>query len=291
MTKQNLSALTENKNSKNVIAVHDISCVGRCSLTVALPILSSFGVETRTLPTALLSTHTGGFTGFTYLDLTAEMQKIMTAWQPLNLQTDGIYSGFMASAQQIDVLKNLISTYKTPANQIVIDPVMADNGELYSVFDADFVKKMAELIPYADVLTPNITEACLLTDTPYQSGLQDEAFITELIEKLQAKGAKSVVLTGVSTQAGKIGVAVSHQNSVSADNIQIYLTNQISGSYHGTGDIFGSVLTAKLINGESLFTAAKIAADFVVATIQATPEEADKRYGVNFEQVLASKKF
>ena len=172
---------------KNVLAVHDISCIGRCSLTVALPILSSFGVETRLLPTALLSTHTGGFTGFTYLDLTDEMQKIMSAWQPLNLQFDGIYSGFMASGQQIDVLKNLISDYKTADNQVVIDPVMADNGQLYSVFDQAFVAKMAELIPFADVLTPNITEACLLTGTTYQADNHDLAYLQTLIGKLQEK--------------------------------------------------------------------------------------------------------
>ncbi|MFC4651350.1 pyridoxamine kinase [Lactococcus nasutitermitis] len=272
--------------SKNVLAVHDISCIGRCSLTVALPIISSFGVETRLLPTALLSTHTGGFTGFTYLDLTDEMRKILEAWEPLKLSFDSIYSGFMASAEQIDVLKGIIREYKTKKNVSVVDPVMADNGELYGVFDADFVKKMAELIPFADVLTPNITEACLLTDTAYRE-VQDAEFIAELIGKLREKGAKSVVLTGVTYVAGEVGIAVSEENA----EIKTYFARQISGSYHGTGDVFGSVLTAKLVAGEELFEAAKTAVAFVIESIKATPETADKRYGVEFEQVLASKKF
>lgn len=272
--------------SKNVLAVHDISCVGRCSLTVALPILSHFGLETRVLPTALLSTHTGGFTSFTSLDLTDEMKKIMVAWQPLDLQFDAIYSGYMASAEQIDVLKTLISTYKKAENIMIIDPVMADNGQLYQVFDAAFVDKMAELIPFADVLTPNITEACLLTGTAYESGLHNEEWLSEIIGKLHAKGAKVVVLTGVKLEAGKIGVAVSADKQ-----LQIYTAEEISGTYHGTGDIFGSVLTSGLMQGHKTFDAAKTAVDFVLAAIQSTPEIQDKRYGVGFEQVLASGEF
>lgn len=275
--------------TKNILAVHDISCVGRCSLTVALPILSHFGLETRVLPTALLSTHTGGFTGFTYLDLTDEMKQIMTAWQPLDLKFDGIYSGFMASAEQIDVLKTLIKTYKTKENLIIIDPVMADNGELYSVFDRNFVKKMGELVAYADVLTPNITEACLLTDTPYPAGLHDAALIETLLNKLHEKGAKTIVLTGVKTHEEQIGIAVSTKNH--PNHSECYMAQEIKGAYHGTGDIFGSVLSAELLRGQSTLDAAKTAVDFVVSSILATPVSNDKRYGVEFEQVLASKKF
>lgn len=272
--------------TKNVLAVHDISCVGRCSLTVALPIISALGVECRLLPTALLSTHTGGFTDFTYLDLTDEMQKIMKAWQPLKLSFDAIYSGFMASAEQIDVLKNLIESYRTNDNLVIIDPVMADHGELYSVFDHDFVNKMAELIEFSDVLMPNITEACLLTATAYQEE-HDIAFATKLIDKLIAKGAKNIVLTGVKS-GQQIGIAVK-----TADNseIEAYYADELPGTFHGTGDIFGSVLTAKLTSGLSLFESAKIAVQFVLESIKATPETADKRYGVEFEQALASKKF
>lgn len=281
--------------SKNVLAVHDISCIGRCSLTVALPILSYFGVETRLLPTALLSTHTGGFTNFSYLDLTSEMEKIMSAWQPLDLQFDAIYSGFMATGEQIGVLKKMIQTYKTEENKIVIDPVMADNGQLYQVFDDAFVERMAELVPFADVLTPNVTEACLLTKTPYQDDQHDSEFIATLLSKLLDQGAKAVVLTGIKTQKGKIGVAVSSdseyrqkQNKV---DFQTYLAEEFPGTFHGTGDIFGSVLTAQLLKSDNLFESAKVAVDFVWETIKATPIDADRRFGVDFEQVLDSKKF
>lgn len=192
--------------TKNIVAVHDISCVGRC-LTVALPIISAYGIECRLLPTALLSTHTGGFTNSTYLDLTDEMRNIIQAWQELNLQMDGIYSGFMASAEQIDVLKGLIDIYKDENNLTIIDPVMADHGELYSVFDMHFVEKMGELLPYADVLLPNITEACLLTGTPYQEGVQTWASLKCSLKNCKHVGAKNIVLTGVMLDEKYIGAA------------------------------------------------------------------------------------
>ncbi|BAV02400.1 pyridoxamine kinase [Lactococcus formosensis] len=272
--------------TKNIVAVHDISCVGRCSLTVALPIISAYGIECRLLPTALLSTHTGGFTNFTYLDLTDEMRNIIQAWQELNLQMDGIYSGFMASAEQIDVLKGLIDIYKDENNLTIIDPVMADHGELYSVFDMHFVEKMGELLPYADVLLPNITEACLLTGTPYQEGVQTEGFIEMLIEKLQARGAKNIVLTGVMLDEKYIGAAAAR----STGQIDYVLAEKLPGAYHGTGDIFGSVLSAELTNGKTLTAATREAVDFVVKSIKNTPKSADKRYGVEFEQTLKSKR-
>lgn len=272
--------------TKNIIAVHDISCVGRCSLTVALPIISAYGIECRLLPTALLSTHTGGFTGFTSLDLTEEMRKIIKAWQPLDLHMDGIYSGFMASAEQIDVLKELIDLYKHSDNLSIIDPVMADHGELYGVFDMNFVEKMGELLPYADVLLPNITEACFLTNTPYQEGVQSEAFVQMLIEELQARGAKNIVLTGVMLDDKHIGAAAAR----STGQIDYVLAEKLPGAYHGTGDIFGSVLAAELTSGKTLTAATREAVDFVVKSIKNTPKSADKRYGVEFEQTLANRR-
>lgn len=274
----------KNKN-KNVLAIHDISCVGRCSLTVALPIISAFGVECRLLPTALLSTHTGGFIDFTYLDLTNEMKNILVAWKPLGLRFDAIYSGFMATAEQIDILKSVISDYPTLS---VIDPVMADNGELYSVFDQTFVEKMKEVVPIADVLIPNLTEACLLTDTPYREKI-DRDFIEDLASSLQNMGAKNIVFTGVSFTEKEIGAAVVYEDG----NISFAMSEKQPDFYHGTGDIFGSVLTAELVNGKSLVEAAQIASDFVVDSIKATEATnpaADKKYGVNFESVLANRK-
>ncbi|GAB2025935.1 pyridoxamine kinase [Lactovum odontotermitis] len=268
--------------NKNVLAIHDISCVGRCSLTVALPIISAFGVECRILPTAILSTHTGGFTGFTYLDLTDEMQKILKAWEPLKLRFDSIYSGFMASADQIDILKSVAGSHTEALS--VIDPVMADNGELYSVFDQNFVEKMKEVVPVADVLIPNITEACLLTDTAYQENLTED-FIEDLASTLQNMGARNIVFTGVSFSSGRIGAAVVNENG----DIQYAMAEKQPDSYHGTGDIFGSVLTAELSNGKTLLESAQAACDFVVAAIKETSPEADKKYGVNFEAALAKR--
>ncbi|MCL2061756.1 MAG: pyridoxamine kinase [Firmicutes bacterium] len=266
---------------KNVLAIHDISCVGRCSLTVCLPIISAMGSTCASLPTALLSTHTGGFDGFTCLDLTDEMRKIVAAWRPLSLKFDALYSGFLACAAQTDTVKNLIAEYKTPHTTVIIDPVMGDDGKLYKVFDKAFVEKMKQLLPLADILVPNITEAMLLTDTPYSDGSHTPALIESILIKLQKAGAKQVVLTGVFFKEGELGVAVS-----GAQSPYYYFTPRIAGSFHGTGDIFGSVLTASLMRGVRLEAAAAAAADFVVQAIHATPPNADTRYGVNFEAVL-----
>ncbi|MDR0199853.1 MAG: pyridoxamine kinase [Streptococcaceae bacterium] len=259
----------------NVLAIHDISCVGKCSLTVALPILSAKGVECRLLPTGLLSTHTGGFAGYTFLDLTDEMRKILRAWEPLNLHFDGIYSGYLGSPEQIDLVKEVIASH--PEAKVYVDPVMADGGKLYPGFDEAFVEKMRELLPFADVLMPNITEACFLTNTPYSENSEPQA----LVKKLQALGAKHIVLTGFSTSDNTIGAMTSDGSS--------YETERIGGSYHGTGDIFGSVLVSHLAKGATLQKATHAACDFVVSAIKATPKEADKRYGVNFEAILAEK--
>ncbi len=270
---------------KNILAIHDISCAGRCSLTVALPVISGLGVTCTGLPTALLSTHTGGFTNFTCLDLTKEMKKIQAAWRPLGLKFDAVYSGFLASGEQIDIVKSLIEEYRKDGCIAVVDPVMADDGKLYSVFDDAFVGKMKELVPLADVLVPNMTEAMLLTGTGFREGPYTPEFIAEVIRKLLALGAKNVVLTGVFYDFAQLGAAV----GTSGGEIQCRFQKKIAGSYHGTGDIFGSVLCAELVKGKPLAVAAAAAVDFVVASIEATPQGADFRYGVDFETVLHNK--
>ncbi|HEY0222832.1 pyridoxamine kinase [Lactovum miscens] len=267
--------------NKNVLAIHDISCIGRCSLTVALPIISAFGVECRLLPTSLLSTHTGGFKNFTYLDLTNEMENILEAWKQLDLTFTAIYSGFMANPKQIDILKSTIKAYPSLS---VVDPVMADNGELYGVFDQAFVEKMKEVVPVANILIPNITEACLLTDFPYQESINED-FIENLASALQNMGAKNIVITGISFEQSKIGAAVVDEDG----NISYAMAEKQPSSYHGTGDIFGSVFTAELVNGKSIQDAAQAACEFVVSSIKATDPDADKKYGVNFEMALANR--
>ena len=155
---------------KRIVAIHDISCVGRCSLTVALPVISAAGVEVSVIPTAVLSTHTGGFYGYTYRDLSDDILPIAGHWQSLGLQFDAFYTGFLGSYRQLDIIAELFERFKRTDNLMVVDPVMADHGQLYKVYDSSFPIGMRKLCKKADILVPNITEACLLTDTPYREG-------------------------------------------------------------------------------------------------------------------------
>ena len=267
---------------KNVLAIHDISCVGRCSLTVALPIISAYGVTCSVLPTAVLSTHTGGFSNFTCLDLTEEMKKIISHWDSFGQKFDAIYSGFMASSAQIDVVADMAKKHKTALK--IVDPVMADHGVLYKIFDNAFVEKMKELVAVSDVLIPNMTEAALLTGIEYKEDGHNEKYIESLFDGLKKLGAKNIVLTGVSFEKDKLGVACLEGNKTS-----YHFAKKIDGSYHGTGDTYGSVLTAHLMKGLTLSESAKIAVDFVIEAILKTPSIADKKYGVDFEAVLDSR--
>ena len=267
------------------LAINDISCVGRCPLTVALPIISAMGIECSILPTAILSTHTGGFEGFTCLTLDDQFEPIKNHWKSINRKYDFIYSGFLCSANQVDLTIKVIDEFKTNDNIVLVDPAMADNGKLYSLFDINYVEKMKELCKKADVIVPNITEACLLTDMEYNSGIQSKEYITELIYRLSKMGIKNIVLTGVSFKEGTIGVAT---YNIDRDEFRYYGRDLIEGYYHGTGDIFASVLIGALANGGDLLDSAKKAVDFTVDSIIETRkmENYDEKYGVVFEKVL-----
>lgn len=268
---------------KRVLAIHDISCFGRCSLTVALPILSAAGIECTSLPTAVLSTHTGGFEGFTYRDLTADILPISDHWNTLDIKFDAIYTGFLGSFEQIDIVKELFERHGTTALKVV-DPVMADNGTLYSIFPEEFPQGMAELCKHADVLIPNITEAVLMLGEPYVEGPYSKEYIDELIHKLAALGPRKIILTGVYYEEGILGAA-----TFDAETGETSYSHQptIPGYYHGTGDVFGSAIVAALVTGRSLSEAARIAVNFTVEAIQRTVEDkTDIRFGVNFEQSL-----
>ncbi|MCL2631171.1 MAG: pyridoxamine kinase [Firmicutes bacterium] len=274
------------KKQKRVLAVHDISCFGRCSLTVALPIISALGIETSVLPTAVLSTHTGGFSGFTYRDLTCDLVPVLKHWDTLNLTFDAIYSGFLGSFEQIEIVKSLIESYKKKDKDtlVIVDPVMADNGELYKVFPKSFPLGMKSLCSVADIIIPNMTEACLLTDTPYAKPPYTEEFIKTLLNKLAKIGAKKIVLTGVAFNNEELGTACYDAES---GVTQYAMSKLIDGFYHGTGDCFGSALTATLVKGKSLSWAARAAVDFTVDAIVRTKDaETDIRFGVNFEEGL-----
>ena len=269
---------------KRAAAIHDISGIGKCSLTVALPILSAAGIECAAIPTAVLSTHTGGIDGFTYRDLTDEIFPIAQHWSNLNLKFDSIYTGYLGNVQQIDIVLKTIDLLKSKDTLILVDPVMADAGELYKNFDMSFPKKMLQLCKKADILVPNITEACLLTDTPYEKGPYSKDYIENLIEKLRLITDKKIVLTGVHFDDDTLGCACLDENN---GQIEYCFTKQIHGFYHGTGDIFGSVLLSCVMKGKSLKDSAQIAAEFTAGAIKRTKEDnTDVRVGVRFEDEL-----
>lgn len=269
---------------KRVAAIHDISCFGRCSLTVALPILSAAGIETSVIPTAVLSTHTGGFTDFTFRDLTADILPVAAHWKSLGIGFDALYSGYVGSPEQLDMLCDVFDMFRTGADFILVDPVMGDNGSLYQTFDAAFPAKMRKLASKADILIPNITEAVLLLDKPYREGPYSETYILDLLKGLADLGVRSIVMTGVHFDSEKVGTA---NFDCKANTLSYTLEQRIEGFYHGTGDVFGSVLCAALVCGFPLEQAARIAVDFTVGSIRRTKAAGtDVRFGVNFEEGL-----
>ncbi len=269
---------------KRVAAIHDISGFGRCSLTVALPIISAAGIETTVLPTAVLSTHTGGFTGYTYRDLTEDIRPITAHWSSLKLEFDAIYSGFLGSFEQLEMVTEFFDTFKTPDNLILVDPVMADNGSLYGIFSPAFAAGMANLCKKADIIVPNLTEAAFLLGESYKEGPYDKAYIEALLKRLSDLGPRRVVLTGVYFEESSLGAA---SYDASTGEVSYYLAPRIEGYYHGTGDVFGSALLAALMRGKSISEASKVAVDYTHGSIQRTKDAGtDIRFGVNFEEGL-----
>ena len=265
---------------KKILTVQDISCVGQCSLTVALPILSATGHETCILPSAVLSTHTAGFTGFTFRDLTEDIPGIMAHWQKEGIRFDAIYTGYLGSAEQIGYVKEMFRTLGGEDFVRIVDPAMADGGKLYPIFDMAFVEEMKTLVFSSDITLPNITEACLLTGTEYRE-TYDEAWIDALLAKLAAAGAKTVVLTGVSYDAETTGVVV-----FQGGQKQYYRHKKIAQGSHGTGDVYASAFTGAYLQGRSAYDAASIAADYTVKCIENTIGDPTHWYGVKFEPVL-----
>ncbi len=267
-------------DNKLILTIQDISCVGQCSLTAALPIISACGVETAILPSAVLSNHTGGFTSWTFRDLTDDMPLIREEWMKQNIKFDAFYTGYLGSAKQIAYVKDIFDTCGKDGALRIVDPAMADNGKLYAGFDDAFAKTMGELCSAADIILPNITEACLVTGSEYQEEYGRQ-YILGLEKKLAAMGPKTVVLTGVSYAPDRTGVAV-YENGIE----HYYEHRRLSKNCHGTGDVFASAFTGAMMRGHSAYEAAKIAADFVVLCMENTIDDADHWYGVKFEPML-----
>lgn len=267
---------------KRVAAIHDISGVGKCSLTVALPILSVAGLECCPLPTAVLSNHTGGFKNFTFKDLTDEMLPIVKQWQNEEISFDAIYSGYLGSFKQVDILCEIIDTLKGENTMVLVDPVMGDHGALYKSFDKDFPRKMLSLCKKADVITPNITEACLMLGMEYKKPPYNKEYIETLLKGLTKICSGDIVLTGVCFDENRLGAA-----AVSKGEIFYCFGDKIDGIYHGTGDVFASVLSAALLKDCALKRAVEAAVSFTCMSIKNTKENySELWYGVNFEEVL-----
>lgn len=265
---------------KRILTIQDISCVGQCSLTVALPILSACGLETAILPSAVLSTHSVGFRDFTFRDLTEDIPAIQHHWQQEGIRFQAVYTGYLGSARQIEMVKYICQNLLVPGGKKIVDPAMADRGELYPVFDMDFVQEMKKLVGEGDIVLPNITEASLLTDTEYREEY-DEEYICGLVEGIHRLGAGTVVLTGVSYDAHSTGVLVSEQGK------QTYYRHELlDRGCHGTGDVYASSFVGAYMHGKTVPEAARIAADYTLACIKNTLDDPDHWYGVKFEPVL-----
>ena len=267
---------------RRIVTVQDISCMGKCSLTVALPIISAMGVEAAIIPTAVLSTHTL-FKNFTVKDLTDQIEPITAHWKSENFEFDAIYTGYLGSFEQIDLVTKMFEDFKTENTITIVDPAMADNGKLYPAFDEAFAKKMGSLCGVADIILPNLTEAAFMTGMEYKTEY-DEAYIKEVLKALTGLGAKIAILTGVGFEKGKTGVM--GYDSVN-DEFWYFEQKKLPCSYHGTGDIFASTFTGALMNGFDWKGAVEVAAEYTAESIWLTMADGKKEwYGVNFEAAI-----
>lgn len=265
---------------KRIASIQDFSCIGSCSQTIALPVLSAMGVECAALPTALLSAHTA-FDGFVSLDLTPQLPAIMAHWRAMHLRFDAVYTGYLASAEQVGLVGALLDGMDERPALTLIDPVMGDNGALYAGFSDAFPQTMRALCGRADVLTPNVTEACLLTGTAY-SPVQDAAQTQRLLERLLELGCRAAVLTGLRVD-GDMAVAALQRDGTGT----LVRTSYIPEVFHGTGDLFASTCAGALVQGAPLERAVRLAADYVALTLRRTVQAPDRRwYGVNFQETL-----
>ena len=266
---------------KRIITIQDVSCVGKCSLTVALPIISAAGVEAGVLPTAVLSTHTQ-FSKFTFCDLTDEIAKISDTFLELGIDFDAVYTGYLGSFEQLALVGDFFDRFGDRALKVV-DPVMADNGVLYKGFTTEFAHAMADLCKKTDLIIPNLTEASFMLDIPYNPNY-DEEYIRRVLKMLTDLGSPSAAISGVCLEDGKIGVY--YYNSKS-DSYFYYANERLPVQFHGTGDIFASATVGAIMRGKTETEALAVAVDFTLECMKKTLADPDHRpYGVNFEEAL-----
>ena len=267
---------------KRILTIQDISCFGKCSLTVALPLLSAMGIETAILPTAVLSTHTL-FKGFTCRDLSDQLDPITRHWKQEGITFDAVYTGYLGTEEEIDTVAGIIRSFRNEHTLVFVDPAMGDNGKLYPAFNEHYAKKNAGLCAFADIADPNLTEAAFLTGLPYREHYPEE-YIREMLLALAALGTKTPILTGVSLSEGKTG-AMGYDSQ--KKEFFSYQNDRIPAAYHGTGDIFSSVLAGAFVLGVERSEALKIAADYTALTIAETLKNPENPwYGVDFEETI-----
>lgn len=269
---------------KRIVSIQDISCIGKCSLTVALPIISAAGIETAVLPTAVLSTHTAFAGGFTFRDLTEDLAPVSEHWKKEGFKFDAIYTGYLGSFEQLKIVSDFFDDFKDKNTVIIADPAMADNGELYKGFTEKFARSMACLCAKADIILPNLTEACFMLGKEYIATGYTKEYIEEILKELTETGPRYAALTGMSFDDSKLGVMCYDKVQ---DKFFEYYNERILVSFHGTGDVFASSFTGALMNDLSVNDALKVAVDYTVECIRKTVAEDNYNwYGVNFEQAI-----
>ena len=265
-----------------ILTIQDISCYGQCSITVALPIVSAFGIETAILPSAVLSTHTAGFTDFTVRDLTEDLPEIRKHWEKEEIYFDAIYTGFIASIEQLDYIKEIIDSRLKPDGLVFVDPAMADHGEFYNGFDQGFADKMGELCKLGDYILPNTTEACFILHKPWKEEFTREEML-EMANELQAFTKRHVILKGDTHNENELGMIVLDKDE---STTEIVYNDKIDYVSHGTGDVFASAFVGSTMKGKTPSQAAKIAGEFTKKAIEKTVGDETHKYGVKFEQVI-----
>lgn len=265
-----------------ILTIQDISCYGQCSITVALPIVSAFGIETAILPSAVLSTHTAGFTDFTVRDLTEDLPAIRKHWEKEEIYFDAIYTGFIASIEQLDYIKEIIDSRLNPGGLVFVDPAMADHGEFYNGFDQEFADKMGELCKLGDYILPNTTEACYILHKPWKEEFSRDEML-EIANELAKFTKKYVILKGDTNEENKLGMIVLDKQD---STTEIVYNDKIDYVSHGTGDVFASAFVGSTMVGKTPTQAAQIAGEFTKRAIEKTVGDETHAYGVKFEQVI-----
>lgn len=276
--------MTDHNKQKKIALINDLSGFGRCSITVELPIISHMKIQCCPLPTSIFSNHTA-YDSFFFEDFTAQMVPYMEEWKKLGLTFDGICSGFLGSARQIEIVQHFLKSFKSDHTIVILDPIMGDDGKAYTTYTEELCRKMKHLVPYADILTPNLTEACILTDTPYKENWKLKE-LAKLTEKLEQMGPKKIVITGIPQ-----GSCIANYCWESGKEPAVIKTHKVGTSRCGTGDIFSAIVAADAVNGVDFYTSVRKASLFIKKCILKSIEyEIPLNDGVCFEELLGQLK-